>query len=559
MRSLPRVLCRLIFGVSFGLCSVVYNLSLTPFPAFGRQVFQGSEKPNSCLVSGQILQAGTNEPIRRAQVVLDPTNKRRDPYQTSTDTTGRFQIEQIEPGQYRLVVSKVGYLTLSYGQDSPNETGAIVTLTSGKKLADLLFRMIPWSVISGRVTDEDGQPLAGADVLALRSQMQRGIRTFVPSQSVKTDDLGNYRLYSLTKGHYYLRAEYLGLPAMPSHSAYIPVFYPGTPDVSRAQSVDVLAGQETASINFKLVPAGAVRLRGTVFNSILGRPATACCVYLEPRASNIAFDSFDRPGHTLGANGTFEIDNVAPGSFNLVATAFVKGKIHYAELPLEVGDADVSNIKLTIPPGVDIAGRVAVEGGSRIDFSALRVQLERIDSNVLATRPVNLKPDGTFSLEDVAAGTYDVNVLGGPPEVYLKSAQIKGDDILYTKFEVNSAMAGSFMQIVLSAAGSQFDGTVTDDSDMPIPAATVVFIPEGARRNQFRLCKESQTDQYGRFNLRGITPGDYKVFAWKGIEKNEWQDADFLKRFESKGIEVRASEGQRRSLSLKLIANTTPG
>ena len=54
--------------------------------------------------------------------------------------------------------------------------------------------------------------------------------------------------------------------------------------------------------------------------------------------------------------------------------------------------------------------------------------------------------------------------------------------------------------------------------------------------------------------MRGIAPGKYKVFSWKEVENNAWEDTDFLKPFEDQGKEIAAEENGRITLQLKLIA-----
>lgn len=522
-----------------------------------------AEKLATCSISGLVVRIGTNEPIRKARVDLYRMDEHRNGYREFTDAAGRFLVEDIEPGRYQLQVSRVGYMTQSYGQDSSSGSGMVLTLVPGRKIADLLFRMTPWGVISGRITDEDGQPMAAVEVVTLQSQMHKGKRKLFSSQSAQTNDLGEYRLYGLSKGHYYLRVEHSERqtpdhPIMVRRIGYAPVYYPGSVNVSRAVAVDVSPGQEVPSVDFKLIPTRAVRIRGSVFNAILGKPGTSCCVFLEPRDTDVVLNVFHPTGQTLGPNGTFEIDNVVPGSFTLVASAFVEGKVHYARLPVEVGDTDLEEIKLTILPGVDLVGRVAIEGREPVDPSVIHVHLEDSDSDLSSIRPADVKPDGTFKFADVSLGSYEVGVSGGPWGAYLKSARINGEDILNGKLDVSPGKSRSPIEIILSSDGCQVDGAVTDEDGLPIAGASVVLIPDGDRRKQYRLYKDVKTDQYGKFLLRGIAPGDYKLFAWKGMEADEWQDPDFLRPFEGKGVAVKAEENGHSSVALKLILGGEP-
>ena len=50
-----------------------------------------------------------------------------------------------------------------------------------------------------------------------------------------------------------------------------------------------------------------------------------------------------------------------------------------------------------------------------------------------------------------------------------------------------------------------------------------------------------------------MTPGEYKLFAWQGIDTGAYQDPDFLKRFEDEGEPVSLGENGSRSVQLKII------
>jgi hypothetical protein len=110
----------------------------------------------------------------------------------------------------------------------------------------------------------------------------------------------------------------------------------------------------------------------------------------------------------------------------------------------------------------------------------------------------------------------------------------------------------------LSSAGTRIEGTVTDENDLPSVGVVVALVPEGERRHQFRLYKDTTTDQYGQFILRGVAPGAYKLFSWKEVENNAWQDPDFLASFESKGTKVTAEEDGHIAIRLKLIPTEKP-
>jgi hypothetical protein len=123
---------------------------------------------------------------------------------------------------------------------------------------------------------------------------------------------------------------------------------------------------------------------------------------------------------------------------------------------------------------------------------------------------------------------------------------------LFTGIDL-SAGAPGMLDILLSPKGAQMDGVVADSDGKPLEGVTVALVPETDRRDVPHLYRNTTTDQTGRFSLRGLTPGEYRIFAWEQVEPGAYLDPDFLQPFESKGERVSLTEGARESKQLKPI------
>jgi Carboxypeptidase regulatory-like domain len=196
----------------------------------------------TCSVAGVVVKLGTNEPLKKAHVSLRNWGDPRRGYSTETDASGHFAIQKVEPGRYGLQVQHTGYLSQSLGESSSARRGTVLPLNPGSNIQDLLFRMVPSAVISGRITDEDGEPAPHVTVEAVRYHRWEGKRQLQIYGQSQTNDLGEFRLFELAKGRYFVRAKLRGSwqPALresgagdPSSSAqtgYAPVYFPGTTD-----------------------------------------------------------------------------------------------------------------------------------------------------------------------------------------------------------------------------------------------------------------------------------------------------------------------------------------
>jgi carboxypeptidase family protein len=141
--------------------------------------------------------------------------------------------------------------------------------------------------------------------------------------------------------------------------------------------------------------------------------------------------------------------------------------------------------------------------------------------------------------------------------INIKAARANGEDFLEKGLAVGAGSSRRPLEIVLSTAGARIDGSVADENNLPSAGAVVTLVPEGDHRKQFRLYMTTTTDQYGQFVLRGIAPGTYKLFSWREVEDNGWEDAEFLAPFESQGTRVTAEESGHIAIRLKSIPTET--
>jgi hypothetical protein len=198
------------------------------------------KKEDQCTIAGTVVKLAGTEPLRKARITLRSQNDRTRSISTTTDSGGRFELKGIDPGSYKLTVSRVGFVTFEYGQRKPGDPGATLTLRPKQQINDLVFRLIPSAVIAGRILDEDGEPLPSVGVTAWREAYQEGKRSLSMSANGETNDLGEYRLYGLPPGRYIVSAvhrdwERIGEqtadsddPAS-SSQGYAKMYYPGTP------------------------------------------------------------------------------------------------------------------------------------------------------------------------------------------------------------------------------------------------------------------------------------------------------------------------------------------
>jgi len=226
-------------------------------------------------ITGVVTNAASGEPLRRALIYLRRVDQSPGTMNiqvsktTYTDTAGRFAMEGITPGKYRLSAERSGFLTATYGQRNPASSGTLMTIEAGQKISNASMQMTPHGVITGRVVDEDGEPVVSANVQVLRQQYVQGKKQLAPAGSGVTNDLGEYRAFGLRPGRYYVSATYRGNVALPDgEDEYVTTFFPRTPDPSAAVPVDVTPGAQLRNIDVSMRKARAVTIRGKVTSEL---------------------------------------------------------------------------------------------------------------------------------------------------------------------------------------------------------------------------------------------------------------------------------------------------
>jgi len=455
-----------------------------------------------------------------------------------------------------LTVERYGYVRQEYGQTTPGEAGKLITLAPNQKLSNLTIQLIPAAAITGHVYDEDGDPVMGAHVSALNYVFKDGQRILHFSGAAQTNDLGEFRLYGLSPGQYIIEAHGPPNRVPKGNEGYLPVYCPGVPDLGRATIITVRSSDELSGADVNLRTSHTVTIHGNVINGVDGGPGLAARVQLIVRGPNTLGNTEVQQDFVRDRQGAFAFANVTPGSYYVHAE--LSGK--EARQPLEVADSDVDGVILNLAPGVDIKGRIRIEGKPDASLGGVQVLLASAENGTFASEWMNgkVKPDGTLLFEDAFDGTYVIDLRGLPENYFLKSARMDGVDVLMTGVTIDTKQAPGLLEIVVSPNGASVDGVISKDQQ-PFPRAIVAIVPDPPHRGEKRLFKSTSTDENGRFVLQGLSAGDYKVFAWEKIEPGAYTNTDFLQPYENFGESVHITEGSHSSVKVDLIPAKDPG
>src|SRR5215831_13943774 len=210
-------------------------------------------------IEGFVLRSGTNEPVSRARITVRKSGGGPAVQNETTDGQGHFIIGNLEAGSYFVFAQRNGFATQMYGERAPGRGGTPLAIVAGQQIKDIVFRLLPSGAISGRVANSTGEPLLGVTIQVLQSvYTETGRRSFVVVKSARTDDRGEYRIFALTPGRYYVTA-YTDPNSEAGENSnevidpgYVRTYYSGTTDSSTATAVELQPGIELQTIDFTL-------------------------------------------------------------------------------------------------------------------------------------------------------------------------------------------------------------------------------------------------------------------------------------------------------------------
>jgi len=551
----------------FILSALLFTSAQDPAPAANAPSIAGT-------IAGTAVNEPGSQPLKKVLVqIVAEDQKQGGNYTATTDADGHFRVEKVRPGRYRLYLEKTGLVGVN-GRGLKSDVN-VVTVAAGQAVEDLLLRMLPTAILSGRVTDEDGDPMSGVRVVAQKRIPGKAAGETVGSDA--TNDLGEYRLSGLFPGQYWIAAmpppdfrdyerprERLAQDdnrggARPD-TRYVTTYYPGAYDAMQASPVTLKAGDEMP-VNFTLVPARTYRVRGIVTGVTVGQKPT---VELIPKAGDSVRSS------EIAPDGQFEVLGVAPGSYLVRASAGMDSQPLTAHQDINVVAADVEGLKLVPLPSFRLSGHLQIEGGASGDLSQYSVNLRVPDDPGFflsldffgASAPVDRL--GNFEWKNVIPGNYVVQLYGGDGQgFFLKSVTLGGRDIA-TGF---TASGPASLDLAVSSKGGTVEGEVVEkekdvdtdrinddhvNNDHPVANATVVAVPEEKYRKVPNRFATGSTDQHGRYMIRGLAPGSYTLYAWQDVEERIWHDPDFLKSQEANGAALKVEEGSHQTVELKL-------
>ena len=563
-----------------GLSLVAFlALQATPPPQTGTGVIQG-----------RVLQAGGTRAIEDAAITLTTAPvgggvrggprggapvEEAPPRVAVSDKEGNFEFRDLPPGRYTAVAQRRGFSGPSVNSPPPSVG---VSVANGQTARAEIF-MTPTGVVRGRVRDASGQFASNVQVEALVIAYRNGLASLMPAISKASDDRGEYRLFGLPPGDYYIGATPRPPSAIVARAGgdrSVKTFHPNAFDVSQAKRIIIHGGEDIQNIDIAIQTPQMFKISGTVSTTVpVAAPPPAAQGAFAVIQQNynatvqliLSSRDLEKPeggnsgGTSVSVTGTapgpFQIQNVLPGSYDLVAVFNGNSETPaLARTVVDIRNQDVGGIVMTIREGFVITGSATIDGkappqdGDREAFGIVfrpADGLRRIGIGL----PANFEPDGSFKIPGAPDGRFRLAVLPFGPDIYVDDIRQAGVSIFDSGFEIRGRNPEPIQVLIKSGAGS-LEGTLQDASGKLLTGGVVALVPATRREND-ALYFTARSDPSGNFVIRGIAPGNYKLFSWDVMPPSAQYNAAFLEKYEERGVPITIAAGAKLTSKVTAI------
>jgi len=525
----------------------------------------GRQSPTA-VIQGRVIAGDTGLPLRGATVQLlsEETVRSGTAPQRVTDSRGAYEFAALPAGAYRLIASPPGDQPMYLPTDRPGAGPAVVELSGDEIRRDVDFALPRAGAIGGRVSDQFGQPVAGAAVrIFARGTGGRLLDVPSPFSATVSDDQGRYRAWGLSAGPYYVRVEPRSGAerASASREGYVRTYYPGATSLSEATALKLRTSEDLDNVDVRLELYRTFQLTGLVLDAI-GRPAPRADVTLD-FVGERAVGTGRR--QTTDTNGQFTFAGVVPAEYELRATAIDEARFRprgstvlTAAQPVRTAivASDATDVTLRLQFARTLSGTVTADDGGPPPFGPDDIRIAAFAADT-ADRPLAPRAPGTitdrlaFSLPGVLAPVL-VRLQGLPSGWFLRAVMAGSHDVVDTPIDGSDATSG--IRLVVSSRGATLSGTLDDAEGRRAALRDVRLYPDADEAPPVwasRL-RRALTDRSGSFQMDAVAPGAYIVLAADRpiptpIDEDTWAHIRRL------GTPVSLREQAREAVTLTMV------
>jgi len=477
-------------------------------------------------IAGTVVDAKTGFPLARARVTITEARNERNVQAAMSSEDGHFEFHAAV-GKFSLQAFKRGYILSAYNQHEQFWTGIVTG--AGIDIENLILRVTPAALVTGRILDENGDPVREASVTLYREDRFTGVSRILRFRTAQTDDQGVYEVPELDAGTYFVSAQahpwYAVHPPSvreaiqvdPSLDVAYPVTYYG--DVSEADQATPIPvrGGDRVQADIHLNPLPALHLLFHVADE-----GTRGMV--PPDLERPAFDD------TEGVPNR-GVQQVQPGLYEI--TGIPAGR-YLVRMPDSDGE-------LQAPMAVDLSSSQELAGASGNSTGKVKFKIQVAGAATLPrniqigmrnrkgrVNSVQVDEKGEAEVADLLADKYLV-VAGSPNEMYSVSRMASESGPIEGRTLNITSSASISVSVTLTRGSVRIDG-FAKRSGKAAPGAMMVLAPKDPESNP-DLFRRDQSDLDGSFSFFNVPPGSYNVVAIQDGWDLDWSKPAVLAHY----------------------------
>lgn len=473
-------------------------------------------QPQTYSIRGVVVDAVNNRPLAKTHVSVALTTSRATrAQQTITLRDGRFDFNGLPAGKYTLTAERIGYQRQNFNQRSLGNrySTAIVVSADEPPPPDLVFRLVPGGVITGKITDPKGDPIPGLFVQALQIAGTGAARHVLRITGEYTDDRGIYRIANLAKGPHVVVATGNAARRNPLASvepmAIPPTYFPGVSDAESSERVDVRAASESkADFVVHPVPAATLEVKlSSGFQSGSARDSVA-----------LALPGAFGPTIWSGWSSNFQASNQG-ATFADLPEGRYRAAVYHAgtrATGFQMIDvtAPVTHVTLADTPPVEVQVSLAIEGqsASGIRNGPYTVSFLSLDNRTTVSRIIPA-PSTRLPMPPLEPGLYQPTVTRGSQPLPPIAMKARGEGATVVGAALQVPETGKIeLDLVLDASAADVAGKASTADGKPAMGALVLLL----RKSDWTIAgayRTDQTDSDGSFLWKAVPRGDYLMVA----------------------------------------------
>jgi protocatechuate 3,4-dioxygenase beta subunit len=472
-------------------------------------------------ISGTVTNAVTGAPLANAQIFAGR-------FGAVTDAAGRYTLQHLPSRTHRISALPPFNGEAGFGTSATR----FVTLADAQQLTAIDFKIPPPASLSGRVYDENKEPLPGFTVFLVAREYSVGALRYVFVGLAATDDQGRYRIGNIRPARAHtlvVQKRDRNLPALsdvPANPkfrkrAFAPTYYPGTTRLDGAQWLQLSPGETREAVDLQLSRAPNLCIEGRLETGLGPGAAQFQIEPQRPTSGHLSDSGFyvSAPTGTTGPDGRFRICNLSPGDYTLTSRAGSGPAAQMASTPVSLLDTDLTALRAYARPRLPLSIEVVCDAAPPESSVAAKLDLglEPLGrGNYMEDQNfARISVPGSATLDAVYVGDYETRVHRLPPGLYVKQLTYAGANLFTEPLRLGSAPAGSTLRVALAHDGATLTVKVTDKDANPLPDTFVWILPAAATSDAALadLLVTGQTDQSGVYTSAPLAPGKYLLLA----------------------------------------------